>query len=127
MHDPHHDPWGLPDAVGAHRLAMNAFFTRTARRVVDVSDYARIAQAIQRYLRSGEHEPDHPEWPGQNFLEKATREHDDMLGALVQEVRRRAGGPSHASLPANQELVSWTRTHPTTPFVDDAGRHSLPG
>jgi len=81
-----------------------------------VSEPDSIAEAIARYLRSGEHEPDHPEWPGQNFLEKATRGHDDMLGALVQEVRRRADGRSHASVPADLDLVSWTRGK-LTPMV----------
>jgi len=81
-----------------------------------VSDDARIAQAIERYLRSGEHEPDHLEWPGQNFLEKARRGHNDLLDALVKEVRRRADGRSHASVPADLDLVSWTRAK-LTPMV----------
>lgn len=68
-----------------------------------------IAEAIARYLRSGEYEHDHPEWPGQNFWEKAKRGHDDLLDALVREVRRRADGRRHAPVPAGLDLASWTR------------------
>ena len=74
-----------------------------------MSDTASVAEAIQRYLRSGDYEHDHPEWPGQNFWEKAKRGHDDLLDALVKEVRRRADGRRHAPVPADLDLVSWTR------------------
>jgi hypothetical protein len=79
-------------------------------RIVDgVSEPHRITQAIERYLRSGEHEHDHPEWPGQNIFEKAKRGHADLLRALVEEVRRRADGRRHAPVPADLDLISWTR------------------
>jgi hypothetical protein len=78
-------------------------------RVGCVSQSEAVVEAIARYLRSGEHEHDHPEWPGRNFLEKATRGHDDLLDALVKEVRRRAEGRRHAPVPADLDLVSWTR------------------
>lgn len=82
-----------------------------------MSESDSIAEAIQRYLREGTHEHDHPEWPGQNFWEKAKRGHDDLLDALVKEVRRRADGRTHAPVPADLDLVSWTRRK-VTPMVE---------
>jgi hypothetical protein len=73
-----------------------------------VSEPDSIAGAIQRYLRSGEHEHDHPEWPG-NLWDRAKKGHDDLLDALVTEVRRRADGRRHAPVPADLDLVTWTR------------------
>jgi hypothetical protein len=37
--------------------------------------------AIKRYLRSGEHDQDHPELRGQNIIEKSKNGHDDHLVA----------------------------------------------
>jgi len=85
--------------------------------VVAVSDDAAIARAIERYLRSGEYEHDHPEWPGQNIFEKAKCGHDDLLDALVREVQRRAAGKQHAPVPTDLDLVSWTRRK-VTPMVE---------
>ena len=85
--------------------------------MVGVSDDAEIAEAIQRYLRSGEYDHDHPEWPGQNIFEKAKRGHDDLLDALVREVQRRAAGKQHARVPRDLDLVSWTRRK-VTPMVE---------
>lgn len=84
--------------------------------VVGVSDDAGIAQAIQRYLRSGEYEHDHPEWPG-NIWDRAKKGHDELLAALVAEVRRRAVGRRHAPVPRDLDFVSWTRRK-VTPMVE---------
>ncbi|MGD0679994.1 MAG: hypothetical protein ABSC94_31810, partial [Polyangiaceae bacterium] len=73
-----------------------------------MSEPDRIAQAVERYLRDGSHEHDHPEWPG-NLWDRAKKGHDDLLNALVEEVRRRAGGRTHAPAPTDLDLVSWTR------------------
>jgi hypothetical protein len=82
-----------------------------------MSDDAGIAEALQRYIRSGEYNHDHPEWPGQNFLDKAKRGHDDLLDALVREVQRRAAGKEHAPVPTDLDLISWTRGK-ATPMVE---------
>jgi hypothetical protein len=58
-------------------------------RVGCVSESDAIAEAIERYLREGTYEVDHPAWPG-NFLDRARRGRDDLLAALAAEVRRRA-------------------------------------
>jgi hypothetical protein len=73
-----------------------------------VSESDRITQAIQGYLREGTHEHDHPEWPG-NLWDRAKKGHEDLLDVLVMEVRRRADGRTHAPVPADLDLVSWTR------------------
>jgi hypothetical protein len=60
------------------------------------------------YLRSGEYEIDHPEWPGQNIVERSTNGHDDLLRALVAELKRRSNDRMHAPVP-HLDLPSWTR------------------
>src|SRR5882672_8786990 len=54
------------------------------------------------------YEPDHPAWPG-NLWDRARRVHDELLAALVAEVRRRADDREHAPVPRDLDLVSWTR------------------
>jgi hypothetical protein len=73
------------------------------------------ANAIERYLRSGEYEYDHPEWPGQNIFEKAKAGHDGLLRGLVGEVKKRSKGRQHPAVP-DLDLTSWTRRK-LTPMV----------
>lgn len=68
-----------------------------------------IAEAVERYLRTGESDHDHPQWPGQNIFEKAKRGHDALLDALVREVQRRSEGKQHALVRADLDLISWSR------------------
>ena len=68
----------------------------------------QIRNAIERDLREGTYEPDHPAWPG-DVWDRARRGHDELLAALVAEVRRRAADREHASVPRDLDLVSWTR------------------
>jgi phage protein Gp37/Gp68 len=104
------------------RRRQRAWRSRASLRTVgDVSD-ARIAQAIERYLRSGGHEHDHPEWPG-NLWDRAKKGHDDLLDALVKGVRRRADGRTHAPVPADLDLISWTRRK-LKPMVDGLFRQA---
>ena len=53
-----------------------------------------IASAIERYLRDGSYETDHPAWPG-NIWERTG--HDDLLGALAKEVLRRSADRRQAT------------------------------
>ena len=69
---------------------------------------ATIADEVQRYLRTGETDPHHAAWPGNGFMERANRAHDDLRGALVREVRRLAEGLSHKPLP-QVDTVALTR------------------
>lgn len=73
------------------------------------------ANAIERYLRSGEYDLTHPQWPGQNFMEKSKNGHDEHVRALVAEVKRRSKGHEHAPVP-ELDLASWTRRK-LTPMV----------
>lgn len=49
-----------------------------------------IADEVERYLRTGETDPHYAAWPGDGFMERANRAHEDVRGALVREVRRLA-------------------------------------
>jgi hypothetical protein len=73
------------------------------------------AEAIERYLRTGDYEHDHPEWPGQNIWEKAKNGHDDLARARVKEVRKRSEGRQHSAVPS-LDLAAWTRQK-VTPMV----------
>ncbi len=73
------------------------------------------ARAIARYLRSGEYEHDHPEWSGNSWWERANKGHNDLLHALVAEVRKRSEGRQHPPVP-DLDLASWTRRK-LTPMV----------
>ena len=52
-----------------------------------------VANEIKRYLETGEHDMLFPAWTGRNTLDRLNRGHAAMLAALVDEVKRRAGGP----------------------------------
>jgi hypothetical protein len=74
-----------------------------------VSDRERsIAEEVERYVRTGETDPHHAAWPGSGFMERANRAHDELRGALVREVRRRAEGLAHEPLP-QADTVALTR------------------
>jgi hypothetical protein len=81
-----------------------------------VSESERIAEAGERYLHEGTYEPDHPAWPG-NVWDRAKRGHDELLAALVAELRRRAADREHAPVPRDLDVVSWTRRK-VTPMVE---------
>jgi hypothetical protein len=51
------------------------------------------------YLRTGETDPHHAAWPGNGFMERPIRAHEDLRGALVREIRRLAEGLAHEPLP----------------------------
>ncbi len=59
-----------------------------------------IADEIECYVRTGGADMDAWAWPG-DFMERCRRQHADLRGALVKEVRRLAQGRSHAPLPTN--------------------------
>jgi hypothetical protein len=59
-----------------------------------------ITGEIKRYLRTGDADIDARAWPGDIF-ERGKRQHADLRGALIREVRRLAKGHSHVTVPAN--------------------------
>jgi hypothetical protein len=67
-----------------------------------------IADEVERYLRTGDTDPHHAAWPGNGFMERANRAHDDLRGALVREVRRLAEGLALEPLP-RADTVALTR------------------
>jgi hypothetical protein len=66
------------------------------------------AAAIERYLRTGEHDPLFRGWSGR-VVDRARRGDDDMKRALIEEVTRRAVGRRRpAQMPA-LDLTAFTR------------------
>jgi hypothetical protein len=41
-----------------------------------------MTEAIERYLRTGDYEHDHPEWEGKTWWERAKNGHENLLLAL---------------------------------------------
>lgn len=75
-----------------------------------------IATEIERYLRTGDTDTHPFAWPGQNYVECATRAGADLRGALVAEVLRRSEGVTFPDLPGPEETVALTRRK-TEPMV----------
>lgn len=66
------------------------------------------SEAIAHYLGSGDYDLDHPQWPGQNIMERSIVGHDEHVEALIAKVKERAAGCVHARVP-DIDLTSWTR------------------
>lgn len=66
-----------------------------------------IADEIERYLRTGEADMMGNPWPG-DLMERGRRQHADIRGALLAEVRRLAKGRTHEAMPDNVD-VEFTR------------------
>lgn len=59
-----------------------------------------IADEIERYLRTGDADMMGNAWPG-DIMERGRRQHADIRGALLAEVRRLAKGRTHVAVPDN--------------------------
>lgn len=59
-----------------------------------------IADEIERYLRTGDADMMGHPWPG-DIMERGRRQHADIRGALLAEVRRLAKGRTHEAMPDN--------------------------
>lgn len=68
----------------------------------------RINDEIERYLRTGESDPCYGAW-GDGFMERASRAHNDLRGALICEVKRLAKGLSHAPI-LESDIAPLTRS-----------------
>jgi hypothetical protein len=66
-----------------------------------------ITDEIERYLRTGDADMDGWAWPG-DFMERGRRQHADLRGALVEEVRRLTKGRTHERVPEHVG-VAFTR------------------
>lgn len=67
-----------------------------------------LAEAIERYLRTGSHDPSGAPWPG-NIIERSRRAHDELIQALVSEVTRRAKSRPAPELAQGFDGVAFTR------------------
>jgi hypothetical protein len=63
-----------------------------------VTDLKSIAEEIETYLRTGDHDPHHLAWSG-GFMERNRQAHEDLREALIREVRRLAGRHVQRSIP----------------------------
>src|SRR5690606_37966953 len=71
------------------------------------SSTSTIADEIERYLRTGDADlMGHP-WPG-DIMERGRRQHAEIRGALLEEVRRLSKGRTHEAVPDNVG-VAFTR------------------
>lgn len=68
---------------------------------------ATINDEIDRYVQTGVTDPIFAAWSG-NFMERANRAHEDLRGALISTVRRRAERLTHAPVP-EADTVALTR------------------
>jgi hypothetical protein len=71
------------------------------------SSSSTIADEIERYLRTGDADMMGHPWPG-DIMERGRRQHADIRGALLEEVRRLAKGRTHEAVPDNVG-VAFTR------------------
>lgn len=67
------------------------------------------AAAVERYLRTGDHDPYFFDWSG-DVIERERRAHDDLKRALVDEVSRRAAGRRPSAKMPPIDLTAFTRT-----------------
>ena len=68
-----------------------------------------VAAEVERYLRTGDSDPDHAAWPGDNFFESARLAHADLENALIAEVRRRTGNWRLSQAIRDLDVVAFTR------------------
>jgi hypothetical protein len=75
-------------------------------RLTASDDASARREAVQLFLRTGDYDPKFPAWTG-NVIERETKGMDDMLQALVAEVKKLSGKFGPVSIPA--DLVAFTR------------------
>lgn len=68
-----------------------------------------VAAEVERYLRTGDSDPDHAAWPGGNFMECARLAHGELERALIAEVRRRSGSWRPPESIRDLDVVTFTR------------------
>lgn len=93
---------------GIDPLQRREFHNKSRRsdnsRSMDQS-HRRIADEIERFLRTGCCDVTFDAWPGRNVVERCTNGRDETRRALVDEVRRRAAGRSQRRLPAVDHVL----------------------
>jgi hypothetical protein len=66
-------------------------------------------QAIERYLRSGEHDAKFLAWPGEGYMARARRGNAALRQALISAVRQRASHAAHPAVLADLDIIAMTR------------------
>jgi hypothetical protein len=69
-----------------------------------------VAAEVERYLRTGDSDPNHAAWSGANFIESARLAHGDLENALIAEVRRRSGSRRPPEVIHGLYVVAFTRS-----------------
>ncbi len=64
---------------------------------------------IRRYLETGKYDESHAAWPGPRIADRLNRGHQELLAALVAEVKRRAGAPEPPCALQGLDLVAFGR------------------
>jgi hypothetical protein len=80
-----------------------------------------VQSEVARYLATGDHETMCAGWPGQNFLEIATRADRILRSALVAQVLARSQAVEVALTLSAEEIVAMTRRK-----VEPDGARTLP-
>ena len=79
-------------------------------RMTTKTESAMIANAVRRYVASGDYEAHSLDWPGDNYVERETNHRAALRDGLLAEVRRCADGARPPALPEGIDLVAFTRS-----------------
>lgn len=80
---------------------------RAINRVTPVPESPE--QAIERYLRSGDHDAKFLAWPGEGYMARARQGEAALRQALISAVRQRASHAPHPEALADLDVVALTR------------------
>jgi hypothetical protein len=68
-----------------------------------------LESEIERYLRTGDHDPLFSDWPGQSLFARAEAGQSDLRSALIAEVLRRTPDAVAPAEIASLDIVAFTR------------------
>lgn len=68
-----------------------------------------VAAEVERFLRTGDSDPSHAAWPGDNIMECARLANEDLESALIAEVMRQSGNWRPPEVMADLDVVTYTR------------------
>lgn len=97
---------GIPQGSMRRRRPFSMTAPQDLTSLAASGDASARRAAVQHFLRAGEYDLKFPAWSG-NVIERETKATDDMLQALVAEVKKRSGKFAPASIP--DDLVAFTR------------------
>ncbi len=68
-----------------------------------------ISKAVEHYIQTGDHDPNHRDWPGQNFLEVAINANSTLREALIAAMLKKASEKPQRPTPDFGDLAALTR------------------